>query len=288
MPNPTLTNVNRLNRRVEQARWEFTLPDGARRLIAAGDFEGRVNETLVRWLDGSPAAADRLVRWCNTPMFNMGRPFDSLFEAASIMDHLELARLAVVAFVRELFLPDLEIDRYRRDRLWSHCAAVGSVASMIARSSGHGDPGVAFVAGVLHDIGICASERLGPDYFAKSLAQVDELSPLHAVELELHGWDHAELGAEILQQWGIPEEISAAARYHHQAEQLMDSPHAELIACVAIADYLCSRSGWSSLDCHNVAPPSNVVFARLGIDASLLTVLGQQLYASLNHAGSLR
>ncbi|MGI9474122.1 MAG: HDOD domain-containing protein [Rubripirellula sp.] len=288
MSNATANSANRLSRRVEQARWEFTLPDGARRLIAAGDFEGRANETLVRWLDSSPAAADRLVRWCNTPLFNMGRPFESLFEAARIMDPLELARLAVVAFVRELFLPDLHIDLYRREMLWSHSSAVGAVASMISRCSGRGDPGVAFVAGAMHDIGICASEHLDPVGFERVLSQVDELSPLHEVEREMRGWDHAELGAEILHQWGMPEEISMVARHHHQAEQQMDGPHADLIGCVAVANYLCSRSGWSSLDCHNVAPPSNVVFSHLGIDANLLTVLGQQLYSSLNHAGSLR
>ena len=204
------------------------------------------------------------------------------------MAPLELARLAVVAFARELFLPDLQIDLYRRETLWSHSVAVGAVASMIARSSGRGDPGVAFVAGVLHDIGICASEHLDPASFEKSLAQVDELSPLHEVERELLGWDHAELGAEILQQWGMPEEISMVARHHHRADQQMDGPFGELIGCVSVANYLCSRSGWSSLDCHNVDPPSNVVFSRLGIDTSLLTVLGKQLPASLKHASDLR
>ena len=44
-------NGNSLSQRTEQARIDFTLPSVARRIIAAGDFKGRTNETLVRWLE---------------------------------------------------------------------------------------------------------------------------------------------------------------------------------------------------------------------------------------------
>ena len=69
------------------------------------------------------------------------------------MDASELARLAVLACVRELFLPDVAIDQYRREALWNHSIAVGVVASMISRTSGCGDPSTVLVAGTLHDIG---------------------------------------------------------------------------------------------------------------------------------------
>ena len=288
MLSSTAKNLNDFDHRVEQARREFTLPSGARRLIAAGDFQGRTNETLVRWLDSAPETADRLIRWCNTPLFNTGRPFESLAQAARVMGPLELTRLAVVAFVRELFLPDLQTDFYHRETLWGHSVAVGAVASMIARSSGRGDPGIAFVAGALHDIGICASERLNPDDFIRVATQVDDLSPLQRVEHDLLGWDHAELGSEILQQWGMPKQIQMVARHHHQPDQQMKNPHAETLACVVVANYLCSRSGWPSLNYSNSAAPSHTVFRRLGIDAKLLTVLSQQLNASIRIAGVIR
>ncbi|MDE0866448.1 MAG: HDOD domain-containing protein [Rubripirellula sp.] len=288
MLNTSASMANCLSQRIEHAKIDFTLPLGARRLIAAGDFKGRTNDTLVRWLDADEAMAERLLRWCNTPLFNMSRPFESLMEAERVMEHDELARLAVVTFTRELFLPNVELDIYKRESLWSHSMAVAAVASMISRSSGSGDPGLIFIAGAMHDIGICASERLGVDAFKKVVAQVDNLSPTHAVERELLGWDHGELGEAILRQWGMSEEIQAVARHHHHADNTLDSPHAEAICCVAIANYLCSRSGWSSIGCNNLEPPSNAVFQRLSIDARLLTILGQQLYAALNSASELR
>ena len=101
MPTPKLQRP-RFSHRVEQARWEFGLPDGARRLIASGDFDGRTNETLVRWLASDRELAHRLLRWCNTPLYNLSRPYESLSEAAGVMDGCDLARLAVLAFVRGL------------------------------------------------------------------------------------------------------------------------------------------------------------------------------------------
>lgn len=288
MLNTSASMANCLSQRIEQAKIDFTLPAGARRLIAAGDFKGRTNDTLVRWLDTDEAMAARLLKWCNTPLFNMSRPYESLTEAERVMEHDELARLAVVSFTRELFLPNVELDIYSRENLWSHSMAVAAVASMISRSSGSGNPGLIFIAGAMHDIGICANERLGIDAFREIVSQVDNLSPTHAVERDVLGWDHSQLGEAILKQWGMSEEIQAVARHHHDADNHLESPHAEAICCVAIANYLCCRSGWPSIGSNNLEPPSNAVFQRLNIDAGLLQVLGQQLYASLNSASELR
>ncbi|MDB4633794.1 HDOD domain-containing protein [Rubripirellula sp.] len=287
MLNTPTSTATQLSQRIEQAKIDFTLPPGARRLIAAGDFKGRTNDTLVRWLETDEEVATRLLKWCNTPLFNMSRPYETLAEAERIMEHDELARLAVVTFTRQLFLPNIKVDLFERTALWTHSMSVAAVASMISRSSGSGDPGLIFIAGAMHDIGICASQRLGPDSFREVIAQVDDLSPAHAVERELLGWDHGQLGEAILEQWGLSEEIQAVARHHHDADQHLDSPHAEAICCVAIANYLCSRSGRASIGSNNLDPPSNAVFQRLNIDAGLLTILGQQLYAALNSASEL-
>lgn len=278
----------RLGLRIEQARYSLALPDGARRLIASGDFDGRDNQTLVRWLESDPPLAGRLLRWCNTPMYNLSRPFGTLDEAAKVMDSRDMARLAVLAWVRNMFLPEFQVDVYSREILWCHSLAVGSVASLIARTCNVPDPSMVFVAGALHDIGIVASERLDTESFADVVAQIDEFSPAHEVEKDVLGWDHTQLGHAILSQWGMPESVQAAARFHHHAERAMADSHAETVACVAIANFLCSRSGWASMETQTTVPPQDRVFKRLSIDTGLLTVLWQQLGPALEAASSLR
>ncbi len=297
MPLPS-TSLSRLSLRIEQAKWEFRLPEGAAQVIASEDFQapdfpsqgmgGGDNLTLVPWLAGEPELCQRLLRWCNTPLYNLARPFQSLEEACSVMDARELSRLAILACARGLFLPDREIDQYRREALWNHSIAVGAVASMISRTSGRGDPSTVFLAGTLHDIGLCASEQLDPDTFAQVVALVDELSPINEVEKELQDWDHTELGEAILNQWGMPESVAMVARYHHEPDHVLQGPDGAAVGCVAVANYLCSRAGWQAAGRHYLPPPSNRVFAHLGIDASLLTVIWQQLYVALESVINLR
>ncbi len=287
MPSVHRTST-RLGLRIDQAKWALALPDGARRLIAAGDFGGRDNETLVRWLSGDAELSGRLLAWCNTPMYNLSRPYETLEEAADVMEGYDMARLAVLAWVRNLFLPERRIDVYSREILWGHSVAVGSVSMLIAKMCNLPDPGLVFIAGALHDIGLCASERIDPASFAEVISQMDELSPLHEVEKELFGWDHCQLGQAILDQWGMPEAIQMAARYHHTPDQAIPSEHAETVGCVAIANFLCSRSGWGSTPAHSIVAPGERVFKRLGIDASLLAVLWTQLSAVLDDVSGLR
>lgn len=279
---------SRLGLRIEQARWDLALPDGARRLIASGDFDGRTNETLVRWLASDRELARRLLRWCNTPLYNLSEPYHSLDDAAKVMDGSDLARLAVLAFVRGMFRPNVQIDVYQREALWNHSIAVGAVAAMISRTCGCGDPSLVFVAGTLHDIGLYASERLDPETFATVVSQIDALSPIHEVERDVQGWDHTQLGEAMLKQWGLPEEVQQAARYHHSPHRAIGGPHGQSVACVAIANFLCSRAGWASAGNFPLPLPDNRVFAHLGIDSGLLTVLWQQLYPALDSVAGLR
>lgn len=266
----------------------MALPDGARRLIASGDFEGRDNQTLVRWLASDKSLAGRLLRWCNTPLFDLARQFGRLEEAAKVMDNRDLARLAVLAWVRNLFEPDVRIDIYGRDFLWCHGIAVGSVASMMARTTGLGDTSNAFVAGALHDIGLCASERLDPVGFGKILTQIDALSPTQEVELDHQGWDHAQLGGQILRSWGMSRDIYEAAALHHEPERAIGTSSQWTVGFVALANYFCSRSGQGSTGSHHISPPSPAVMESIGIDSSILPVLWQQVPAAIAASRRIR
>lgn len=278
-------NPSNLAEMVEQARAGFGIPDGADSLIAA---DSGSEQTLISWLQGDAALAERVLRWANTPLYNRSKPFTSLDEAARVLQRRDLARLTVLACVRGLFLPDKVIDVYRREVLWAHSIAVGAVASMIARTIGCEDPGLVMIAGTLHDIGLAASERLNPASFEDVVCEIDELSHTHHVERDVFGWDHAELGAAIIEQWGMPEEIQMAARYHHSPEEALDGPYARSIGCVVIANYFCSRAGWGSTCSINKTPPSNQVFKKLQVDEALLKVLYQQLQPALDSVAAMR
>lgn len=273
-----------LSLRIQQAKHEFSLSKGAGEAISSGRLNEPGNEQFWSWINSERTLTSRLLLWCNQPFYRgltLEKPLTSLEQASLVVGSRELKRLAIIASIRDLFLPDLQIDCYRRERLWNHSIAVGAVGSMISKATGQANPGIVFFSGVLHDIGLCAHERLAPDEFERVISLVDELSAIHMVERELMGWDHGELGAGILEQWGLPEQVAAVARYHHDPDPLLDGPHGATLACVVVANYFCSRAGWSTLGPKYLAPPSARLFAFLGIDSSLLTSLWRQVDSTL-------
>lgn len=264
------------------------MPEPARQLIASEDFFGRSTDGLARWLRSAPELAGRLLRWCNTSLLGGGAPFEDLDQAAAALEAKLLSRLAVLAHVREWYLPEARIDRFSRERLWGHSVAVAAVAQMIARTCLETDTSMVFLAGGLHDIGLCASERVHGAAFGALVADVDELSPIHEIEQERLGWDHASFGGQILRHWGLPEAIVAAARHHHDPLPAMAGPHAATVSCVALANHLCSRTGWSAMGVHSVPPPPGEALAPLRLTAEVLGQLWEQLPAVLRGAGELR
>ena len=59
------------------------------------------------------------------------------------------------------------------------------------------------------------------------------------------------------------------------------------VEVVAVANYLCSRAGATSLGVHNVAAPPDEIYAHLGLDQVTLAIIWDELASSLEKAASL-
>ncbi|VAW99273.1 hypothetical protein MNBD_GAMMA20-1534 [hydrothermal vent metagenome] len=78
----------------------------------------------------------------------------------------------------------------------------------------------AFSAAMLHDIGHVVLATSLPAFYApaSALAKAEKL-PLHVAEERVHGFSHAEIGAYLLDLWGLPLPIVEAVAHHHHPER---------------------------------------------------------------------
>lgn len=95
----------------------------------------------------------------------------------------------------------------------------------------------AFMAGMLHDVGILVLAYYRPQEFREVLAKVKEQhQSLEQAEREFWGVTHAEVGAYLLGLWGLPWPIVEAVAFHHAPWTLprrgFDLPDALYIADV--------------------------------------------------------
>jgi putative nucleotidyltransferase with HDIG domain len=138
-----------------------------------------------------------------------------------------------------------------RTRLWIHSSMVAAAARMLAART-RGDEANAFTAGLLHDVG----KLLLATYRRDDMARIIEAAngggrSFHAVELELLGLTHTELGAYLLGLWGLPDTVVEAVAFHHAPERLSRRGF-DPVGIVYVANQLVAAAergdGWEASD----------------------------------------
>lgn len=122
----------------------------------------------------------------------------------------------------------------------------------------------AYLAGLLHDIGVIAHLWLVPEEFGQAfqLATRDHI-PLHEAELSVLGVTHAETGKHLAERWRLGPEVTTVIAYHH--EVLRVSENKVLTAIVTIADLLCrmNKMGYGFSEDRQVDLSEEPAFACL-------------------------
>ena len=103
--------------------------------------------------------------------------------------------------------------------LWNHSIEAAEIAETLALLSERIDPGEAFLAGLVHDIGRLAFSLLSCDYQTRTQSLLDHGCPPLLIERALAGISHAEVGAELLRGWALPPHIADAVKFHHGIEE---------------------------------------------------------------------
>ncbi|WJW75329.1 HDOD domain-containing protein [Thiohalobacter sp. IOR34] len=162
-----------------------------------------------------PALTARLLKIVNSPFYGFPSRIDTVSRAITVVGTLELLDLILATSVIKVFsgIPPELIDM---DAYWEHNLYTAVTARVLARRHRAPDAERYFIAALLHDIGALVLYRQLPDESTEALRRVrDNGEVLHCVEREILGFDHGEVGAELLRNWRLPEAFIEAARYHH-------------------------------------------------------------------------
>lgn len=117
---------------------------------------------------------------------------------------------------------------------WTFALGGGLAAEAIANTTRKAEAGVCFVAGLLRDIGTLAIEKLlGPEELKRALESRIAGQDAQAAERRAFGIDHAQVGAQLARQWGLPDEIANAICGHHNPVERpeFDHPITHVVHC---------------------------------------------------------
>ena len=124
---------------------------------------------------------------------------------------------------------------------WIHSVAVALIAHRLARIRGTTDPEIAYVAGLIHDLGALLIWLARPREARRILIDTEnEGVPHREVEQRVLGIHHAELGGALLTSWGIADPLVVAVRWHHAPSAAPEHADQALVDQVHLADVIAS------------------------------------------------
>lgn len=268
-PPPTLDEL------VGRVREISTIPHVAMKVMQVANDPGSSVADMKSVIEMDAALSARILRCVNSSAYGLREKASSLHRAIAYIGLRQIRSLALTASVAELFANDEAIGPYHRRGLWKHLVAVGICARLIAMRRGVEDFEDAFVAGLLHDIGIILEDQYVHEHFRRVLEKLDDKTTLVEMERKQLGFDHARLGAKIAESWRFSERIKAAIGFHHMSANYRGE-ELKVVRCVEVANLICTVKGYSSVGRKLVAVPV-AALAALSLSRDDLLVLAQDL-----------
>lgn len=226
-------------------------------------------------MESDAALSARVLRCVNSSAYAVRTKITNLQQAIAYLGLKQIRNLALTASVSEMFRTEVGIDSYRRTGLWRHLVTVGVCARLIAKRRPLAHFEDAFLAGLLHDIGIILLDQYGHRQFRELIGRLDQGRPLCELERNVFGFDHCQLGEEIARRWSFPENVRAAIAHHHNGV-MYRGDEVDIIRCVAVANLICSLRGISSVGRNLVQIPLWAI-QGLELTKSDIIVLAQDM-----------
>jgi HD-like signal output (HDOD) protein len=199
---------------------------------------------LKRCIEQDPALACKVLRVVNSSLFGLNRPVADLNQAIGLLG-IKPLKLLVLGFS----LPDQLFAEVAADQLrwyWTNTLTRAVSARMICEQLWRQPGDEAFIAGLLHDIGILVLVReLGAPYTSFLGRAIQEKCCLAALEHDTIGFDHTQLSAALLCRWQLPQRLSeaiATPKVHARLARLA-TPEGDLPQILHMAELLVQLVG---------------------------------------------
>ncbi|MBW7991357.1 MAG: HDOD domain-containing protein [Planctomycetes bacterium] len=196
--------------------------------------------------------------------------------------------------VSQAFDLDDGIDKERaaaKKELLLHNLAVACCAKNIARmATPQMDSELAYMAGLLHDIGKLALEETMPKSFAGMIEEAKSTKrSLRVIEQKHLGTDHTIIGKRLGQQWRLPNLIVLAIWLHHSQTVTIaeDMPEARIAAVVQLADSIAQRSGIGSAGSFDSPEPTETISQWLAISPEQLQQISSKLPETIRQKSNI-
>lgn len=218
-----------------------SLPEVTTRIVEVVENPKSTAQDMHDIVKNDPALAAKILKVVNSAFYGLPSQIATLDRAIVMLGLSAVKNIALAASLSRLFRPGVISERFAARDLWNHCISVGVCTRLIAQAS-FGQVEEAFVAGLVHDMGLLVEYQVFPAKLKVTVERCDgHAQDFCAVEREVIGADHQAFGAAMAAKWKFPPALRAAISHHHHAENLKPE-FKRIVTAVQIADTVCCQN----------------------------------------------
>lgn len=192
------------------------LPASAERLLSAADDPDVNIRKLAPIVAQDQALTARILKVANSAFYGFPQQVTTVSQAMVILGLQSVRNIALSVALLSMQQEEDGVRRGRLEQLWWHAIAVASAARKLAAGTRRIHPEQAFVSGLLHDVGkVVLVKGLGEEYERLLERAEAGAAPLHVLEREALGTDHAAVGQALCAYWNIPPALTHIVAAHH-------------------------------------------------------------------------
>ncbi|MCP3690164.1 MAG: HDOD domain-containing protein [Gammaproteobacteria bacterium] len=213
-----------------------TLPEVYLRVTQQLEDADTTVQEIGNTVQTDPAISTQLLKMVNSAYYGMPQKISTIAQAVALLGRDRLSHILMGSVMVNIFA-DPGVEALSLQEYWQHSVKTAIIARQLAlqHDDVNHEPDALFTAGLLHDIGILLLASKLPLLYE----QVEELKTRQnqvSAEHQILGFDHAELGAEMMIGWGLPELLVTCTRHHHDSSY--DKAHATAVRIIYLANRL--------------------------------------------------
>ncbi|MCC7204657.1 MAG: HDOD domain-containing protein [Phycisphaeraceae bacterium] len=219
-----------------------TLPEVTLKIIRLVEDADSTAQDLNKVITNDPALGARILKVVNSAFYGLPGQIGSLNRAIVLLGLNAVKNIAIAASLAKLFRGGQISPHFNARDLWTHSIAVGAATRMLAEKIGLGLPDEAFLAGLIHDLGIMVEMQARRPKFVEVIEklQLEPALPQRQVETEIIGANHEQFGAGLCSTWKFPINFVQVTGYHHRPMEVAQNSRM-LTALVHVADILVAQ-----------------------------------------------
>ena len=212
-------------------------PESVSNLIRLTEDSNASVKDISDTISTDPTLTADLLRHVNSAYYGLPARVNNVAQAVKLLGMRSL-HLLFYSFGFHLMIAG---NQMRLKRLWEHSLRAAFYSFLLARDFKRKQEIVddAYVAGILHDIGLIAITTLHPATQTKMRQfSMQKNIPPRILERFSFGMHHADIGALIAQKWNFPESLIEGIKYHHEP-LLASAENKDVVFCVYLANAIC-------------------------------------------------